>query len=86
MTLPTHTIKNMLSFSPSPLQIKTLPTSDWNVSFLSFETEINGIASFPKKECGDYLHALWAIPEKFKEWGHGISRGIEEYMKIPGIK
>ena len=27
-----------------------MPTLDWNVSFHRFETEINGIASFPKKD------------------------------------
>ena len=51
------------SFSPSNWQIKTLPTLYWNVSFLRFETEINGIASFPKKNvviiymhCGLFMH------------------------------
>ena len=50
MTLPTHsTVLKICWVKSSPQQIKTLPTLDWNISFLRFETEINGIASFPKK-------------------------------------
>ena len=85
MTLPTHSIKNMLSFSPSPQQIKTLPTLGWNVSFLRFETEINGIASFPKKNVVIITCIVGYSRKNSKEWGHGISRGIEEHMEIPGI-
>ena len=85
MTLPTHSIKNMLSFSPSPQQIKTLPTLGWNVSFLRFETEINGIASFPKKNVVIIYMHYGLFQKKSKEWGHGISRGIEEHMEIPGF-
>ena len=86
MTLPTHSIKNMLSFSPSPQQIKTLPTLGWNVSFLRFETEINGIASFPKKNVVIIYMHCGLFQKKSKEWGYGISRGIEEHIEIPGIK
>ena len=85
MTLPTHSIKNMLSFSPSPQQIKTLPTLGWNVSFLRFETEINGIASFPKKNVVIIYMHCGLFQKKSKEWGHGISRGIEEHIEIAGI-
>ena len=38
--------------------------------------------SLSKKECGDYLHALWAIPEKIQKMRNGISRGIEEHIEI----
>ena len=85
MTLSTYS-KNMLSFPLSPQQIKTLPTLDWNVSFLRFETEINGIASFPKKNVVIIYMHCGLFQKKSKEWGHGISRGIEEHMEIPGIK
>ena len=86
MTLPTHSIKNKLSFSPSPQQIKTLSKLDWNVSFLRFETEINGIASFPKENVVIIYMRFGLFQKKSKEWGHGTSRGIEEHMEIPGIK
>ena len=87
---PPYSYKNSLSFSPSPQQIETLTTLDWNVSFLWFEIEINGIASFPKKNKKNniviiYMH-YGLFQKKSKEWGHGISRGIEEHMEIPGIK
>ena len=32
-----------------------------------------------------YMHC-GLLQKKSKEWGHGISRGIEEHMEIPGIK
>ena len=75
MTLPTHSIKNMLSFLPSPQQIKTLPTLDWNVSILRFESEINGIASFPKKNVVIiYMHC--GLFQKKKK---------NEDMEFPGV-
>ena len=62
---------------------------DWNVSFLRFETEINGIASFPKKNvviiymhCGLFQKKLHIL----QRMRNGISRGIEEHIEIPGIK
>ena len=72
----------MLSLSPS----LTLPTLDWNASFHRFETEINGIASFPKKNVVIIYMHCGLFQKKSKEWRHGISRGIKEDMEIPEIK
>ena len=54
--------------------------------FLKFETEINLIARLSQKKCGDYLHVLWAIPEKIQRMRPWNFQGIEEQMGIPGIK
>ena len=32
-----------------------------------------------------YMH-YGLFQKKSKDWGHEISRGIEEHMEIPGIK
>ena len=67
-------------------QFKTLPMLDWDVSFLKFETVINWISSFPDQNVVIIYMYYGLFQKKLKEWGHGISRGIEEHMEIPGIK
>ena len=55
-------------------------------SFLRFENETNWTASFPNKNLVIIYMYYGLFQKKSKEWGHGISKGIEEHVKIPGIK
>ena len=71
----------------------TLSLADQNIAKVRLKCFLSQVRNWDKwncqlskKECGDYLHALWAIPEKIQKMRNGISRGIEEHIEIPGIK
>ena len=87
LTVPFHIMLVGLLIKNKIFQFKTLPTSDWNVSFLRFETEINLNSSFPKKTVVIiYIYGPFQNKSKQGGWRHRISRGIDEHIEIPGVK
>ena len=86
-TVPCHIVLVGLLIENKSFQFKTLPMLDWNVSLLSqvWNWDKSNCQAFPKT-IGNYLHILWAIPEKIQKMRPWNFQGIEEQMGIPGIK
>ena len=62
VSFPIH-IVTLKIFIKNKFPIQNIANVRLNVSFLRFETGKSN-CQFSKKECGDYLHILWTIPEK----------------------
>ena len=83
VTVPSHIMLGGLLIKNKSSQFKTLPTLDQNVSILRFETEMNRIFSFPKKNVAIiymYYRLFLKKKQRMRTWNfQGYWRAYENF-------